>query len=180
VRTVPLIKLHRLGVSLVGKLRRLATALVGKNPFAVLRPAIDIFEPEDGEILACLSRTRPAFPKAPGHAACPWASAPSPAWRILPWPRWRSRAAAAVEMVTGLGVRPQQLTPEALEAMAKADVPAAQRSPSTQPASTPAFWPERCWWRGSSAASLAPLVVLPRAAIEKFKKDFNSGRSNYQ
>jgi len=173
VRTVPLLKLHRLGVSLVGKLRRLAAALVGKNPFAVLRPAVDIFEAEDGEILACLSRTRPAFPKIldtpPAHGERPFASLADIAVATLAV----GRAAAAVEMVTGLGVRPQQLAPEALESMAKA-------SGAGEGIIDPASIDAGVLARTLLVAHLmsgqpAPLAILPKGAIEKFKQDFNSG-----
>jgi hypothetical protein len=175
VRTVPLLKLHRLGVSLIGKLRRLATALVGKNPFAVLRPALDIFEPEDGEILASLTRTRPAFPQmldvppAPGER--PFGSLADIAVGTLAV----GRAAAAVEMVAGLGVRPQQLAPEGLEAMAKA-----ADGESAKAILDPASIDTGVLARTVLVARLlsgqpAPLSVLPREALDKFKKDFSSG-----
>ena len=172
VRTVPLLKLHRLGVSLIGKLRWLATALVGKNPFAVLRPAVDIFEPEDGEILASLTRTRPAFPRAldtpPAPGERPFASLTDLAVATLAV----GRAAAAVEMVTGLGVRPQQLTPEALEAMAKA----AGAKTTIDPASIDAGVLARTVLVGRLLSGQpAALSVLPSGSTEKFKQDFNSG-----
>jgi len=139
-----------------------------------LRPAIDIFEPEDGETLACLSRTRPAFPKAldtpPAPGERPFASLADLATATLAV----SRAAAAVEMVTGLGIRPQQLVPEALEALASADSPG-----GTKITIDPASIDTGVLARTILVARLvgdqpSPLVVLPRAAIEKFKKDFNS------
>ena len=172
VRTVPLIKLHRLGVSLIGKLRRLTTALVGKNPFAVLRPAVDIFEPEDGEILASLTRTRPAFPRAldtpPAPGERPFASLADLAVATLAV----GRAAAAVELVTGLGVRPQQLTPEALEAMAKA----AGAKTTIDPASIDTGVLARTVLVARLLSGQpAPLSVLPAGSSEKFKQDFNSG-----
>jgi hypothetical protein len=118
VCNVPLVTLHRLGVSLVGKLRRLSLALSRGNPFAALRPAVDIFEAEDGEILASLTRLRPRFPRI-------LEAPPTPGERpfltladIAIATRAVERAAAAIELVTGLGVRPQHLSPEALELMA--------------------------------------------------------------
>jgi len=172
VRTVPLIKLHRLGVSLIGKLRRLTTALVGKNPFAVLRPAVDIFEPEDGEILASLTRTRPAFPRAldtpPAPGERPFASLADLAVATLAV----GRAAAAVELVTGLGVRPQQLTPEALESMAKA----AGAKTTIDPASIDTGVLARTVLVARLLSGQpAPLSVLPAGSSEKFKQNFNSG-----
>jgi len=175
IRTVPLIKLHRLGVSVIGKLRRLATALVGKNPFAELRPAVDIFEPEDGEILASLTRTRPAFPRvldtppAPGER--PFGSLADIALATLAV----GRAAAAIAMVTGLGVRSQQLTPDALESMARAAA-----AEGTHVTIDPASLDTGVLARTVLVARLlsgqpAPLSVLPPGALEKFKKNFNSG-----
>jgi hypothetical protein len=175
VRTVPLLKLHRLGVSLIGKLRRLATALVGKNPFAALRPAVDIFEPEDGEILASLTRTRPAFPRmldvppAPGER--PFGSLADIAVGTLAV----GRAAAALQMVAGLGVRPQQLTPDGLEALAEA-----AGGESAKATLDPASIDTGVLARTVLVARLlsgqpAPLSVPPHAALDKFKKDFSSG-----
>ena len=174
VRTVPLLKLHRLGVSLIGKLRRLATALVGKNPFAVLRPAVDIFEPEDGEILASLSRTRPVFPKAldtpPAPGERPFAGLADIASATLAV----GRAAAAVEMVTGLGIRPQQLLPEALEAMAKAAGTGGAIA-SIDPASLDAGVLARTVLVARLLSGQpAPLAVLPIVSVDKFKQNFNS------
>jgi hypothetical protein len=172
VRTVPLLKLHRLGVSLIAKLRRLATALVSKNPFAVLRPAVDIFEPEDGEILASLSRTRPAFPRAldtpPAPGERPFASLADLAVASLAV----GRAAAAVEMLTGLGVRPAQLVPEALESMARTAGGAA-----VDPAGIDAGVLARTVLVARLLVGQpGPLAVPPKAAIEKFKQTFNSGQ----
>ncbi len=176
VRTVPLIKLHRLGVSLIGKLRRLATALVGKNPFAVLRPTIDIFEPEDGEILTCLSRARPAFPRSldapPAPGERPFGSLADLATATLAV----GRAAAAVEMVTGLGVRPQQLVPEALEALTKSE-PSGGTNVSIDPTSIDTGVLARTVLVAKLLGDQpAPLTVLPRGALEKFKLNFNSDR----
>ncbi len=174
VRTVPLLKLHRLGVSLIGKLRRLATSLVGKNPFAVLRPAIDIFEPEDGDILACLSRTRPAYPRAldapPALGERPFGSLADLATAT----QAVSRAAASVEMLTMLGVRPQQLVPEALEALAKARVGGDDRG--LDPAGIDAGVLARTVLVARLLGDgMAPLSVLPTASVHKFKQNFNSG-----
>jgi hypothetical protein len=173
VRTVPLLKLHRLGVSLIGKLRRLATALVNKNPFATLRPAVDIFEPEDGEILASLTRPRPAFPRAldtpPAPGERPFASLADIASATLAV----GRAAAVIEMVAGLGIRPQQLVPEALESMAKA---AGDGVATVDPAGIDAGVLARTVLVARLlSGQLAPLEVLPKVALEKFKQNFNSG-----
>ncbi|HEX7598657.1 MAG TPA: DUF6178 family protein, partial [Polyangia bacterium] len=60
---LPLPRLFRLGVSLVGKLRKLARALVSNSPFSPLRPAIDLWEPEDEESITALTKLRPMFPR---------------------------------------------------------------------------------------------------------------------
>jgi len=158
-------------VSLIGKLRRLATALVGKNPFAVLRPAVDIFEPEDSEILASLTRTRPAFPRAldtpPAPGERPFASLADLAVATLAV----GRAAAAVELVTGLGVRPQQLTPEALEAMAKA---AGAKTPIDPASIDTGVLARTVLVARLLSGQPAPLSVLPSGSTDKFKQNFNS------
>ena len=69
VRTVPLQRLFQLGTSLVGKVRQLAVALLRRTPYARLRPGLELFEDEDGEVLAAVSLARPLFPRPPGPAA---------------------------------------------------------------------------------------------------------------
>jgi len=173
VRTVPLLKLHRLGVSLIGKLRRLATALLRKNPFAVLRPALDIFESEDGEILASFTKSRPAFPRVLDVPPSPGERSFATLADIATATRAVERAAAAIELLAGLGVRPQQLTPEALESMASA-----AGATGTNLVIDPASIDTGVLARTVLVARLlggqgAPLSVLPAATISKFKQDFN-------
>ena len=127
VRGVPLLTLHRLGASLTGKLRRLARALRHDHPFAKLRPAIALFEPEDAEVLASLSRLRPCFPRLlaspPAAGDRPFASLAD----LAAATRAVERAAAALDLIAGLGVRPAQLEPDALQAQARA---AGRRTPA--------------------------------------------------
>jgi hypothetical protein len=117
VAGVPPVILHRLGFSLTAKLRRLAVTLVRKNPFAALAPAVDLFEPEDAEVLASLSRPRPVFPRRldspPGGGDRPFGSLAD----LATAGRAVERAAAAVDLLVALGVRPAQLSPDALAAM---------------------------------------------------------------
>jgi hypothetical protein len=85
------------------------------------------------------------------------------------------RAAAALQMVAGLGVRPQQLTPEGLEALAKA-----AGGESAKASLDPASIDTGVLARTVLVARLlsgqpAPLSVLPHEALDKFKKDFSSG-----
>ena len=118
VSGVPIQTLHRLGFSLTAKVRRLALALLRKNPFATLRPTIDIFEPEDADNLASLSRARPLFPRVLEDPPAPGERPFSTLADLAAATAAVGRAAAAVELVTGLGVRPWHLLPEAIEAMA--------------------------------------------------------------
>jgi hypothetical protein len=173
VRAIPLLKLHRLGVSLIGKLRRLASALLRGNPFASLRPGITIFESEDAEILASLTRLRPAFPRIldnpPNQAERPFACLADIATATLAV----ERAAAAVDMLTGLGVGPQLLTAEGLEAMAKAAGTSGAKvtlDPAAIDAGVLARTVLVARLLGSRSAGLA---VLPIEAIDKFKQNFN-------
>jgi hypothetical protein len=175
VRGVPLQTLHRLGVSLTGKLRRLVVALVRKNPFAPLRPGIDIFEVEDAEILASLSRLRPLFPRlledppAPGERCFATLADLAAATHAV------ERAAAALELIAGLGVRPAQLSPESLAAMAQA---ASRKGAAV--AIDPAAIDTGTLARTVLVARLlggppAPLAALAAEAIREFKHNFNSG-----
>jgi hypothetical protein len=173
VRGVPLVTLHRLGVSLTGKLRRLALALVRKNPFAALRPAIDIFELEDREVLSALASLRPRFPRAletpPAPGERPFATLADLATAT----RAVERAAAALELIAGLGIRPAQLSPEALAAMAAGTGP------------TPVAIDTAAIDTGSLARTVlvarllgdpnAPLAALSFEAVSDFKRRFNSG-----
>jgi hypothetical protein len=121
VRRVPLIKLFRLGVSLVGKLQKLARALVRNSPFAALRPAVDLWEPEDADVLAALTRLRPLFPRLldnpPTAGERPFASLPDLARATAAV----ERAAAALALVVGLGVRPEHISPERLAELGVTD-----------------------------------------------------------
>jgi hypothetical protein len=173
VRGVPLSTLHRLGVSLTGKLRRLATALVRKNPFAPLRPAIDIFEAEDAEILASLTKSRPRLPRIldtpPASGERPFATLAD----IATATRAVERAAAAVQLVTGLGLRPAHLSPEALEAMARTGAgPGATIDTATIDTGTLARTLLVSRLLGVPAG---PLTLPSTETVNEFKKHFNSG-----
>jgi hypothetical protein len=176
VRSIPILTLHRLGVSLIGKLRRLAIALRRKNPFAALAPALDIFETEDAEILASLTRTRPLFPRLidepPAAGQRPFATLAD----IAKATRAVERAAAAIELVTGLGIRPAQLSPEALhrlvETSSAADAPKKALDPAAIDAGVLARNVLVTRLLGGAASGL---TLLPKATVEKFKQNLNSG-----
>jgi hypothetical protein len=174
VRGVPVLTLHRLGVSLTGKLRRLALALWRGNPFAKLRPAIDVFEPDDAEVLASLTQARPLFPRllesppAPGRR--PFATLADVALAT----RAVERAAAAVELLVGLGIVPGDLTPSALDKMLPTTGKRRAKSaidPATIDASVLARTVLVARLLGTPSP---PLAVLSAKAIAKFKHDFNS------
>jgi hypothetical protein len=110
VRTVTLTRLFRLGVSLIGKVKRLATTLRRKGPFAPT--ARDLTEPDETAALEAVLRHRPAFA---GILDDPPSGADRP-FRAL---ADLARATAAIEsaavaqaMLLGLGVTPEALMPE--------------------------------------------------------------------
>jgi hypothetical protein len=127
VRTVPLVALHRLGTSLVGKVRKLALSLRRGNPFAALLPGLDLFASDDSLVLQSLARPHPLFPRlldtppAPGER--PFASLAD----LAAATHATERAAAAVNLLRGLGVEPEHLAPDALGAMAQAIGPGASK-----------------------------------------------------
>jgi hypothetical protein len=173
VRTVPIIKLHRLGASLMGKLRRLALALRRGNPFASLAPALDIFEHEDSQVLQSLTRQQPLFPRLldnpPAADERPFASLADLATAT----QAVERAAAAVEMMRKLGVEPAQLSPDALASMAQA----AGLDP-TNATLDPAAIDTDVLARTVLVGRLlglapGPVAVLSKEAIAKFKLSFN-------
>jgi hypothetical protein len=114
VRSVPMVTIFRLGVSVIGKLRKLGLALGKQTPFARLGVAGHLFESEDAEVIAAVTRLRPLFPRrlespaAPGER--PFASLADVALTTAAL----ERAGAAVALLHGLGVRAEVLAPPAL------------------------------------------------------------------
>lgn len=174
VRTVALVKLHRLGASLIGKLRRLAGALRRSNPFASLGPALDIFETEDSQILQSLARPHALFPRlldtppAPGER--PFASLADLATAT----RAVERAAAAVELVRRLGIEPAQLSPEGLATMAKT-VGLEPGQGTLDPAAIDTDVLGRTVLVHHLLDLPAHPLALGKEAISKFKSSFNNG-----
>jgi len=175
VRGVPLQTLHRLGFSLTGKVRRLALALIRKNPFAVLRPSIDVFESEDADILASLSRARPLFPRiledppAPGERPFATLADLSAATSAV------GRAAAAIELITGLGIRPSHLLPDAIEAMASKASQQGAKSRINVEAIDTGVLARTVLVSRLLGHPPAPLSALTSETIAAFKRNFNSG-----
>jgi hypothetical protein len=61
LRTIPLARLFRLGVSLCGKVKRLALAVRREGPFG--RRAFALAETDDATVLEAVTRLRPMFPR---------------------------------------------------------------------------------------------------------------------
>jgi hypothetical protein len=114
LRTVTLVRLHRLGFSLTTKVREAARALVRQGPFASV-PKLDLTEPEEAPLMDAVLRARPVFPREldepPAGGTRPFASLRDLARASATL----ERAAAGQALLLGLGVRPTDLTPEALE-----------------------------------------------------------------
>jgi hypothetical protein len=121
VRTVPLVQLHRLGVSLVGKVRRLASTLTRDTPFSHLRGRIDLFEADDAEVLAACGRLRPVFPRVLESPPVPGERPFGSLDDILVATAALERAAAALTWLLALGVRPEDLSEDRLPGLGMTD-----------------------------------------------------------
>ncbi len=175
IKSVPLVTLHRLGMSVIGKLRRLALALRKGNPFARLLPALDIFESNDSQVLRSLTRPHSLFPRLledpPAAGERPFASLAD----IAVATHAVERAAAAVELLSRLGVQPAQLSPESLATMAQE-----VETPTAKASLDPAAIDTDVVARTVLVQSLlrlptTPLAPLSGAAINNFKLNFNNG-----
>jgi hypothetical protein len=111
LRTIPLVRLFRAGVTMIGKVRRLALALLRDGPFG--RQALALAEPEDAAVLESLTRARPLYlrilDQPPAAGERPFQSLADLARAAVAV----ERAAAAQAMLRGLGVEPQHLVPGA-------------------------------------------------------------------
>jgi hypothetical protein len=120
VRTIPLVKLFRVATSLVGKVRRLALALLRQSPFAAV-PELDLFEAEDADVLEAVTRPRPLFPRRldapPATGARPFSSMADVARATAAV----ERAGATLALLMGLGVRPEHLGAGAWERLGVRD-----------------------------------------------------------
>ena len=113
VRTVPVVRLFRLGVSLIGKVRRLARTWQQKGPFAALGD-LDLIEEPDATIFDGLLRVRPAYSRLLDNPASAGDRSFSSLADIARASAAIQRIAAAQAMLIGLGVRAEHLLPEAL------------------------------------------------------------------
>jgi hypothetical protein len=121
LRTIPLVQLFRLGVSLIGKVRRLALALRREGPFGPRGFALA--EPDDAQVLATVTRLRPLYPRL---LDAPPAAGERPFRSMADLARAAAaieRAAAAQAMLLGLGVTLADLAPDggALSGASKVD-----------------------------------------------------------
>jgi hypothetical protein len=111
LRSIPLIRLFRLGVSVVGKVRRLAMALRRRGPLGPGGAALA--EPEDAAVLDAVTRLRPLFPRLlddqPAAGERPFQSLSDVARATAAI----ERAAAAQVLLRGLGVTAEDLAPDA-------------------------------------------------------------------
>ena len=163
VRRVPLTDIFRLGVSLVGKLHKLARSLSRKNPFAALRPAVDLWEPEDAEVLAALTRLRPLFPRLLDHPPAAGERPFESLHDLATATAAMERAGAALALVVGLGVRPDHVSPERLVAIGVADPAVVDTGLLARTVLV-----QRLLGRAPG-----PVEPLPTETISSFKKQFN-------
>jgi hypothetical protein len=112
IRTVAVMRLFRLGVSLIGKVRRLARTLERRGPFAALGPGL--FEENDAEVIAVVTRVRPDFPRIlddpPRTGDRPFASMAD----IARATDALKEAAAAQAMLYALGIRAEHIGADAV------------------------------------------------------------------
>ena len=163
VQRVPLTRLFRLGISLVGRLHKLARSLVRDSPFAALRPTVELWEPEDADVIAALTKLRPLFPRLldnpPTAGERPFASLRDLATATAAM----ERAGAALALVVGLGVRPEHISPDRLAVMGVADPAVLDTGLLVRTVLV-----QRLLGRAPG-----PIETLPAEAISSFKDKFN-------
>jgi hypothetical protein len=111
LRSVPLVRLFRAGVTMIGKVRRLALAVTRSGPFG--RRGLALAEPDDAAVLEPLTRARPLYPRLLDQ---PPAAGERPFQSLADLARAGAaveRAAAAQAMLRGLGVEPRHVVPDA-------------------------------------------------------------------
>ena len=107
LRTIPLARLFRLGVSLCGKVKRLALTLRREGPFGA--QGFNLAESDDATVLEAVSRLRPMFPRLLDD---PPSAGERPFRHLVDLARAAAaieQAAAAQAMVRGLGVTPEDV-----------------------------------------------------------------------
>lgn len=112
LQSVPLLRLHRLGVSLVAKVSKAAQTLLRENPFASATEALALWAADDAEVLSALTAGRPLYPRLldpdPAHGTRPFGALADVARATARL----ERLAMQVALVRALGVEPRELSPE--------------------------------------------------------------------
>jgi hypothetical protein len=111
LRTVPLVRLFRSGVTMIGKVRRLALSVARSGPFG--RQGLALAEADDAAVLESLTRVRPMYPRLLDQ---PPAAGERPFRSLADLARAGAaveRAAAAQAMLRGLGVETRHVAPDA-------------------------------------------------------------------
>jgi hypothetical protein len=109
LRTIPLVRLYRLGVSLCGKVKRLAVTLRRSGPLGPR--GFELAEADDAAVLEAVTQLRPMFPRILDE---PPVSGERPFESLADLARAGAAvegAAAAQALVRGLGVTPEDLGP---------------------------------------------------------------------
>jgi hypothetical protein len=107
LRTIPLARLFRLGVSLCGKVKRLALTLRREGPFGA--QGFNLAESDDAAVLEAVTRLRPMFPRLLDD---PPSGGERPFRQLVDLARAAAaieQAAAAQAMVRSLGVTPEDV-----------------------------------------------------------------------
>lgn len=112
VSTVPLMRLFRVGVSLVAKVGKLAHALLQQNPFSQADAALGLWEPDDADVLAALAAKRPAFPRLLDEDPTGGVRAFESMADIAKTTARVECIAAQLALLLALGVRPEMLGPD--------------------------------------------------------------------
>jgi hypothetical protein len=163
VRTVPVMRLFRLGTSLIGKVRRLAQTLRRRGPFAAT--GRELTEPDEALALEAVGRHRPVLA---GILDDPPSNADRPFRTMGDLARAAGaieRAAAAQAMLLGLGVTPELLAPgSALLDEAGVDDAAVDAGLLARTALV-----HRLLDRGANAKDATPLEALDPSDVRDFE-----------
>jgi uncharacterized protein DUF6178 len=111
LRSIPLVRLFRAGVTMIGKVRRLALALGRSGPFG--RQGLALAEADDATVLDAVTRLRPMFPRILDQ---PPSAGERPFQSLADLARAAAaveRAAAAQAMLRGLDIEPRDVAPGA-------------------------------------------------------------------
>jgi len=175
VRTVAVTRLFRVGVSLTGKLRALARALLRRGPFAALAiDGVELTEEPEATALASVNRFVPAFPRLLDD---PPANGERPIGSLADVARLTAaieRAAAAQAMLVGLGARPAHLSAQALAGVEPADRTALDASVLARTALVRLLLDEG---EADGAAREAAFRPLTPAEVTRFKQRYGQSEA---